>query len=86
MRESDGIVATALTPTAAPTPASDSNILLHSRQVMSRWQLHDDENSGPIMAKVPWLPDPDYERAFRDARLSSRGWDTDFQLPHRSLQ
>ncbi len=75
---SEGTSALVLTPTPVPAPTSTptspaqptTEVLVAT--TTAKTALDIGEGSVP--------PDPDYERAFRDARLSPSGWDTDFRF------
>ena len=77
-------VATALTPTPAAAPAL--TVPSAAQPPVERAPTSESSAAGQMAnssadsgeSAVP--PDPDYERAFRDARLSSSGWDTDFRF------
>ena len=75
---SEGTSAPVLTPTPVPaptsTPTSPAQPTTEVPVATTTAKTAVDIGEG----SVP--PDPDYERAFRDARLSSSGWDTDFRF------
>ncbi len=62
------VSAPASTPTSAPQPATE----VPAATTAAKTAVGNSEGAVP--------PDPDYERAFRDARLSPSGWDTDFRF------
>ena len=75
---SAGAAASALTLTPAPVPASTPTSApqptteVPLATTTAKTEVDNGEGTVP--------PDPDYERAFRDARLSTSGWDTDFRF------
>ena len=75
---SEGTSAPVLTPTPVPaptsTPTSPAQPTTEVPVATTTAKTAVDIGEG----SVP--PDPDYERAFRDARLSPSGWDTDFRF------
>ena len=75
---SEGTAAPLLTPTAAPAPASTPTSAAQPTTEVpvatTAAKTAVDNGEGTV------APDPDFERAFRDARLSSSGWDTDFRF------
>ena len=62
------VPALASTPTSAPQPTTEVPVATTPAKAAV------DNVQGSVE------PDPDYERAFRDARLSPSGWDTDFRF------
>ena len=66
--------APASTPASAAQPAPESTPIAEVVIAAAAANSETDDSQGSM------APDPDYERAFRDARLSSSGWDTDFKF------
>ena len=62
------VPALASTPTSAPQPTTEVPVATTPAKAAVN----------NVQGSVE--PDPDYERAFRDARLSPSGWDTDFRF------
>ena len=68
-------------PTApAPTPTSAAQRKVEPSPAPEGSAVTSKPNSSADNGQGIVEPDPDYERAFRDARLSPSGWDTDFRF------
>ena len=70
------------TPTSAPAPTTTSaaQVVVAETPVTQAAIATTSPKAGSEGESGTVAPDPDYERAFADARLNSRGWDTDFRF------